>query len=203
MTFSIIVPAYNAEKRIWKLLESIRRQTFTDYEVIVVCDSCHDNTAAVARGYGCRVFEIDEHNTGMARNKGLDEATGKFVMFADDDDWWVNDYALEHIIKEMNTLKDIPDIVQCSFVFGYNGVTEALNGKVWPNVWSKIWKREAIGDTRFPRVYPDDDLHFVNAMLAKNCSVMCWPMLWYYYDYMRAGSISWELEREKRLKSET
>jgi glycosyltransferase involved in cell wall biosynthesis len=203
MTFSIIIPAYNAEKRLWKLLESIRRQTFTDYEVIVVCDSCKDNTAAVARGYGCKVFEIDEHNDGAARSKGLDEATGKFVMFADDDDWWINDYALEQIVMEMSALKDIPDIIQCSFVFGYNGVTETMNGRVWPNVWSKIWKREAIGDTRFPKVYPDSDLKFTNEMIGKGCSVMCWPVLWYYYNYLRVGSISWKLEREKMLKSET
>lgn len=196
MLFSIIIPAFNAETRLWKLLDSIRRQTFRDYEIIVVCDKCVDNTKAVATSYGCRVFECDYGNTGMARNVGLDNAMGDWIMFADDDDWWINDYALEQIQRELSAMKQDPDMLQCSFVFGYNGVTQTCNNRVFPNVWSKVIKRSSIGDTRFPNVYPDDDLQFVRLMFDKDITVMCLPILWYYYDYMRPGSITWKEERK-------
>ena len=52
MKFSIIIPAHNAGSTIGKTLESVRSQDFKDYEVIVVCDSCEDNTEEVAKSYG-------------------------------------------------------------------------------------------------------------------------------------------------------
>ena len=49
--FSVIVPAHNAAGRIRKLLDSIKMQTFDDYEVIIVCDDCQDNTSDIAAEY--------------------------------------------------------------------------------------------------------------------------------------------------------
>ena len=50
-TFSIIVPAHNSEKFIDKCLDSIRKQSYTSYELIVVCDACEDKTEEVAKRY--------------------------------------------------------------------------------------------------------------------------------------------------------
>lgn len=195
MKFSIIIPAHNAEKRIWRLLESIRRQDYTDYETIVVCDDCSDKTALIAGNYGCEVYEIGAHNAGVARSEGLDRAKGEWVLFADDDDWWINDYALSQINGEIGFLDKTPDVLQCPFVFGYKGVT--IGTRIWPNVWSKVWRREFIGETRFPNVYPDDDLKFVQTVLDKKPKVAYMPILWYYYNYMRPGSITFSLEAGK------
>lgn len=197
MRFSIIIPAHNAEHRISVLLNSIKAQTFKDYEVIVVCDACTDRTDAVAEAHGARVFYTDAGNCAVARNKGLDNATGEYVLFADDDDYWLHAYALEQIDRELKVSgENTADMIQCAFVFGERGVT-ASNGKIWPNVWSKVWKRSAIGLTRFPRdMYPADDLGFVQQMLDKGVTVGFSPMLWYYYDYPRKGSITWKLEHE-------
>ena len=57
--FSVIVPAHNSETYIGRGLVSIRNQTFTDYELIVVCDSCTDNTEEIAKEYGARTFAVD------------------------------------------------------------------------------------------------------------------------------------------------
>ena len=198
MTFSIIIPAHNAEGRLGRMLSSIRRQTFLDYEIVVVCDKCVDNTKQVALGYGCRVFECDYGNSGMARNVGLDNAVGDWIMFADDDDQWINDYALEQLRAEIACCPQVPDVIQCPFVFGWLGVTAVGNRRVNANVWSKVWRRESIGDTRFPNVYPDDDLQFINLMLAKGLGVIFMPILWYDYNYMRKGSITWKEEMKKQ-----
>ena len=61
----------------------IRRQTFKNYELIVVCDACDDNTKIVSQQYTNKVYSVDYHNDGLARSKGLDVAKGEWVMFMD------------------------------------------------------------------------------------------------------------------------
>lgn len=197
MRFSIIIPIYNGANRIGALLDTIKAQTFTDYEILAVCDSCEDDSEAIAESYGARVFRTDAHNSAAARNIGLNQAAGEFVLFADDDDRWLHPFALEQIDRELSAMKDVPDMIQCSFVFGEKGVTVVGNQRIWPNVWSKIWKRSAIGSTRFRLSdFPADDLGFVNQMLAKGISVDFLPLLWYNYNWMRPGSITWGLARK-------
>ena len=199
MRFSIIIPIHNGANRIGALLDTIKAQTFTDYEILAVCDSCEDDSEAIAESYGARVFQTDAHNSAAARNVGLDYAVGDFILFADDDDRWMHRYVLEQIDRELNAMEYIPDVIQCSFVFGDRGVTITGNNRIWPNVWSKIWKRSAIGHTRFRLSdFPADDLGFVNQMLAKGITVEFLPLLWYDYNYMRPGSITWGLEQSRR-----
>ena len=87
--FSVIVPAHNAEDRMRKGLDTIRGQTFRDFELIIVCDDCQDMTAEIAREYTDKVIEVDFGRTGLARNAGLDNAAGEWVLWADDDDWYL------------------------------------------------------------------------------------------------------------------
>lgn len=191
--FSIIIPAHNAAERLPVLLNSIKAQTFKDYEIIVICDACTDMTDAIANASGAEVYYTDAHNCADARNKGLDHATHKYVLFCDDDDYWIHPFALEQMAVELKRNQNA-DIIQCAFVYGKRGVT-ATNGKIWPNVWSKIWKRSAIGLTRFPHdMFPADDLGFTQAMIDKGVTVWFSPLLWYYYVYPRKGSITWNLE---------
>lgn len=93
--YSIIMPAHNASGYIRKALESITCQVEKDYELIVVCDACEDDTAEIASSYGARVEEVDFRNAGPTRSRGLDIATGEWVLFMDDDDWWLHDYVLD------------------------------------------------------------------------------------------------------------
>lgn len=89
---SIIIPAYNAEEYIINCLESISKQTFTDFEVIVVDDGSKDNTANLCTEYTkCdpRFRLIRQANGGVssARNHGLKKVKGEWVIFIDADDW--------------------------------------------------------------------------------------------------------------------
>ena len=58
MRFSIIIPAFNSASYIKRALDSIKEQTFEDYELIVVCDSCIDNTKEIAEQYADKVYDI-------------------------------------------------------------------------------------------------------------------------------------------------
>ena len=104
--FSVIVPAHNAAGRIRKLLDSIKMQTFDDYEVIIVCDDCQDGTAEIAAEYVDNAFpqgqvlEVGWHNCGKTRNAALELANGEWVLFSDDDDWWREDTAFANFHSE-------------------------------------------------------------------------------------------------------
>ena len=190
MRFSIIIPAHNSAKHIQKALRSIKKQSFTDYELIVICDACSDGTEFMAKVYGADIIEnVEFHNDGLARNRGLDLATGEWILFMDDDDWWLHEYVLEQLNSKLN---DDIDVLVFSFIFKHKGYAHPTsnNGYMWPAVWCKCWRRSAIGDTRFPNVYSVSDSYFHRDMMLKNLRVKAWDMPMYYYNYLRKGSIS-------------
>ena|SRR3989338_1424644 len=82
---SIIIPAHNEEKYITACLQSIKQQSFSDYEVIVVCDSCTDKTPTIAKTYTKKIFEIKKKNVSAARNYGANKAKGDILAFLDAD----------------------------------------------------------------------------------------------------------------------
>ncbi len=90
--FSIIIPVYNVEKYLPQCLNSILEQSFKDYELILVNDGSKDNSLDICQDYmkrDGRITLINQKNEGpsSARNKGLNSAKGKYIMFIDSDDW--------------------------------------------------------------------------------------------------------------------
>lgn len=94
---SVIIPMYNAAKFVGQTLESLRRQTFTDFEIIVVDDGSTDNSIEIAESFAPKLFQagINLHllelpkNTGTpgaVRNVGIPFARGKYITFLDADD---------------------------------------------------------------------------------------------------------------------
>jgi len=107
---SVVVPAYNAARHIERCLESIRRQTFEEFEVIVVDDGSRDDTAAiVGRWPDPRVRLVRQQNQGVsaARNRGIDEARGEWIAFLDADDEWLPEF----LQKASRAANDHPDCI--------------------------------------------------------------------------------------------
>lgn len=91
---SVIIPSYNRAAYLDAAIRSVRDQTCTDYEIIVVDDGSTDDTRAVVAGYGGRVqyiYQDHRGRCGAARDRGIREATGAFVAFLDSDDLWLPD----------------------------------------------------------------------------------------------------------------
>ncbi|MBR3226669.1 MAG: glycosyltransferase family 2 protein [Atopobiaceae bacterium] len=89
---SVIIPAYNVEGYVARALESMQRQTFTDFEMLVVDDGSTDRTGDIIRQYtrhDLRIVDFHTENGGApaARNLALNHARGKYVYFMDADDW--------------------------------------------------------------------------------------------------------------------
>ena len=125
---SIIVPVYNVEKYICETIDCVRKQTYDNWELLLVEDCSKDNTVAVILEYldevkDARVRLIrQEKNNGAARsrNRGLREAGGRYIAYLDADDLWVP----EKLEKELAFMEE----KQAAFAFtGYEFADE--NGK--------------------------------------------------------------------------
>lgn len=88
---SVIIPVYNTEKYLRFCLDSIRRQTLDDIEVIVVDDGSNDSSPAICDDFAhdkrFQIFHNANKGVSKARNFGIERATGKYCMFVDSDDW--------------------------------------------------------------------------------------------------------------------
>ena len=190
MKFSIIIPAHNSAEYLPKALYSITNQLYWDYELIVVCDSCTDLTEDVAKSYGAITDRVNFGCDGPTRSRGLDLARGDWVLFMDDDDWWVRPDVLEILAGLIDDKRFDFDILAFAFEWPNYSISlpRSNNGNYWPAVWSKCWSRDFIGNTRFPNVPMESDFEFWKAMAAKGPRIVDLNAVMYHYNYMRKGS---------------
>ena len=93
--FTVVIPAYNAAYFIRSTLDSVRLQTFGEYQIIIVNDGSRDDTLKVVKAYftdfpnlSYKLINQENKGIGAARNIGIKEAKGEFVAFLDADDKW-------------------------------------------------------------------------------------------------------------------
>lgn len=116
MLISVIVPMYNRENTIKKCLDSIVKQTYSNFELIIIDDGSTDSSFNICEQYAkkdSRIKLIHQENRGVssARNLGLDLSEGEYIAFIDSDDFIANDYLeyLYQLIQKYNS-----DIAICS-----------------------------------------------------------------------------------------
>lgn len=158
VTFSVIIPAFNASRYIERCINSVKSQSFTNFECIIVNDGSTDDTLALCRHLtkdDARFILIDSPNGGVssARNKGLERVSGEYVLFVDADDWvepsWLN---------EISQHSNGADIVQYDFYkvsatkrkeihidSDFNLIVQG-EGAV---VWKRAYKRSLVANLRF------------------------------------------------------
>ena len=225
--FSIIVPVYNVEKEIRKCLDSIKNQTYEDFEVLCVDDCGKDSSMDIVREYAQKDnrFKIltHEHNRGVsaARNTGLDNASGEYTMFVDSDDW-LETNALEVIKNNFDKSKSeviVFNIYNC-YPDGKKEINDTTNFKksnqtqvlLTENnlntfigvVWNRAYKTSLINDNhiRFPEgmIIEDSDFTFKISMHIK--SVFIIEDVLYNYLRNREGSYTTEDAVNNRIKDE-
>lgn len=157
MRFSIVIPNYNSEKWIEKLLSSIEEQTYKDYEVIVVDDMSTDRSVEIIENCIYRfkgkitLIHLDKkHWNGGTRNVGVDYADGDYIIFADCDDWFYSDNCLAEIANVIEKNNE-PDLVRLPYHFldiGEGNVPlkektlKELTNSIFVAPWTKCIKRE-------------------------------------------------------------
>ena len=122
MKISIIVPIYNVENYIEKCIKSVLRQTYRNFELLLVNDGSPDNSKMICEKYqmiDSRVKLLNKKNGGLsdARNYGIQNATGEYLMFLDGDDFWGDKSALEKLVNRI-TITNV-DVLNFSYVKYY------------------------------------------------------------------------------------
>ncbi len=181
---SIIIPVYNVEKYLKRCMESVLRQTYRNFEVILVDDGSTDKSLDICKEYEKkdeRIKVIHKKNGGLssARNSGLNVMKGSLFTFIDSDDW-VEEKYVESLVKAI--LENNADIAQCSYckknvkdeiIMHGNIHNDILNGKdeimrsffVNQNyitvAWMKIYRSKKFGDVRFYEGKNNEDTIYV------------------------------------------
>ena len=132
---SIIMPAYNAEKYIEECLESVRAQSFEDWELIAIDDGSLDSTSQILDRYAgedSRIKVIHQNNRGVsaARNAGLEEVTGRYIAFVDADDV----LPVDSLSVRVNLMEDVDMVVAGYELYNETSVLDRM-----PECRSESW----------------------------------------------------------------
>lgn len=221
---SVIVPAYNAEKYLENTVKSILKQTFSDFELILVNDGSLDKTPDIMNALAQedkRITVINKKNEGVgfARNAGMRAAKGKYLYFADADDI-LHPQLLAFLYQACE--KEQADFACCNFVavkegklpeisyfdepeqfFAFDNPLEymcANRKKVSNNVWTKLYNRNALGELLFSDNQGVEDLYF-NILALKNFSKGVFVPLPLYYYVLSSVSITRSDLKYERLQT--
>ena len=179
MKLSIIVPVYNVKDYLPACLDTLVRQTVSDYEIILVDDGATDGSGAICEEYAdrypalIRTKHIDNGGQGRARNFGIDMARGDYLGFVDSDDW-VELTMYEKLLRRAEETG--ADVVVCDFLARFSdGREEYLPACVQEHPLAsagsscnKLFRRSTVGELRFPTGLWYEDFYFSAMLLLRS-----------------------------------
>lgn len=208
MELSIIIPVYNVEKTLHRCVESVLRQSFQNFEMILVNDGSTDNSATmvdeIARTDN-RISVIHQCNQGLsaARNTGIKAAKGEHITFIDSDDFIAQD-TYKGVMELLNAHPEY-DILEFSVIEKYGSKAQhplILDDCVYQNkqeywlkgqayrhtyAWNKIYRRELFADIEFPKGKNFEDAHTLPKLMAAAKTIATTSLGTYYYCWNDAG----------------
>ena len=195
--FSVIIPCYHSEDFVGKAITSVQSQSFSNYELLVMCENGDDKSIKAVKECGIEPHIDDYGSSGAARNAGIDLAKGEYILFLDSDDWYLHSECFAMLDKFTRLAVDI---LSFAFIYGIYGFTPTCgnNGAMYPNVWSRVWRKSFIDkhDIRFPDTSRDEDVVFCQKAFAKNPHHTMTDIPFIYYTYPREGSRMSEREKD-------
>lgn len=216
---SVIVPVYKVEAYLDKCISSIVQQTYSNLEIILVDDGSPDRSGEIcdswaARDGRIRVIHRDNAGGGAARNAALDMAQGDLIAFVDSDDYIAPDM-FEHLY---GLLMQGASIAECGHVDAFNdnavfggldavriyavreAMAEHIRGRIFRQIiWNKLYRREVVGDIRFPVDKKIDDEFFTYQVLGKAQALIRSEKICYAYR-QQASSVMHSMSAQKRLQ---
>lgn len=169
MKITVIVPARNLERELTACLDSVAAQDFDkkDYEIIVILDSCTDNTEGTVNSWqklnsevNLKVLHCQCGTPGGARNIGLNNARSEYIMFIDGDDYLINNTAMTLLyacVQGHNAVRMTDHEISGNHVKFSNRLT----------LWLHFFSRELIGEERFTDMLLNEDYEFVRRVRSK------------------------------------
>lgn len=191
---TVVVPVYNTEKYLNECIESIRNQTYTNLEIILVDDGAKDNSPQLCdalQRIDDRIIVIHKKNegAGKSRNRGIEVATGKYILFVDSDDYIKSDL----VEKCMDF---IGGDVAAMVMYGVQHVDEmgGVIGEKIPYSDKYIFEKEEVREILLPEVIFSDNKR------VRNLEIPACMANFYSLDVIR--KIGWKFESEREYISE-
>ncbi|MFA3920791.1 glycosyltransferase family 2 protein [Ruegeria hyattellae] len=215
---SVIVPVHNVQDHIGACLTSLREQSFTDFEAIIIDDGSSDDSpvrlrAAIDGDTRFRVIRQDNRGLSGARNTGLDTACGTFIAFLDGDDRYAPEF-LEHMQAALAS--GTADWVACGLrnihADGHSDTHSTIHDapvldpdtgpRLWPltdwgevtahfpSAWNKLYRRSLIDGLRFDEGTWFEDHAFFLRAAARTQTLLHLPEPLYLQTRGRAGQIT-------------
>lgn len=221
---SVIIPAYNAEKYINRCLDSIVSQTiFKKIEAIVVNDGSTDATKQKVSAYlnydNFKLINMENSGVSKARNKGIEEANGKYITFVDADDW-VEENCYEKMYEAaMSTDSDIvaagiiisddtKDIVTRSLVNNAKienqeeAIKDFYKENIDVHVVNKIFRKNILNNIRFnAEIKVAEDRLFLCDAIFNALKVYLLNTAFYHY-YQNPNSVMHQMLSEKKIEDD-
>ena len=211
---SIILPVFNVEPYLAACIESLlAQQGGQQLEIILVDDASTDKSGEICAGYAGRVANVHYHrltdNAGVsvARNTGIDLATGRYIAFVDPDDRVPANAFVELLQHARDSGADVVkgnnqvcsergdraagyDVEALRVLDGEQILEELFRHRyIRGHPWGKLFRREVIGDMRFPvNVRMAQDLQFIASVLARAERLLLIPVCVYEYQLRGDGS---------------
>lgn len=219
MRFSIVIPVYNVAPYLCECVDSVILQVFKDYEIILVDDGSTDGSSAICDEYAkkyTQVKVIHKINGGLsdARNFGIKEAQGDFLIFLDSDDFWNGITILSEIdkiirkenpdliIHELSAFYDLEKIVPRNFKnrdiqnfsFDFKRDLKKLvdNDIYYATACNKIIRTSIVKKNKieFPKGKLHEDVAWCANIIPYIGSYALYPNPFYYYRKERQGSLT-------------
>lgn len=199
---SVVVPVYKVEQYIYKCVDSILNQTFSDIEVILVDDGSPDRCGEICDKYAekdTRIQVVHKENGGLsdARNAGMQYAAGEYIIFIDSDDYIDTDM-FEYMYN--NLVQAGADMATCGIYEVYSDRVEQqdetgdfvcsgeeafrciLRGHtIRGEIWNKLIRRSCIEGLQFPKGKLYEDIYFTVDMMQRIKQVAVGTKPKYYY----------------------
>lgn len=169
--FSIIIPVYNVEKYLDACVESVLAQTFADFEVLLIDDGARDCSGALCDAWAAkdsrvRVFHQENQGLSGARNTGIREAKGDYLMFLDSDDWWAGPLVLERVARRLEQTQ--ADVLSFDYQKSFDGVKEppyfnradAVEFTLEAMMGDALWVNGACNKASARKLFADGGLFF-------------------------------------------
>lgn len=201
---SVIIPIYNAEKYLERMLKCVEEQSFKDFEVLLINDGSKDNSENICDMFAqknSRFIHVKKENAGVsaARNNGIKLSKGEYITFLDADDEIPQNYleVLYNTLVDNNADMSVCDVVNIDNGKELNRFTcenkiltqtETLNlllsrRNINSGPCAKLFKREVTFNLNFPKLKAYEDILFVKDYILKCKKIAVTDETAYYYDH--------------------
>lgn len=201
--YSIIVPNYNKAEYIEECINSILNQTYKNYEIIMIDDGSTDNSVEVINKFNINLLKTNRLQAGGARNLGLKQATGDYIIFLDSDDYLSCDDVLEKLTNiivdediiflnySKNTYGDIKEVIEEK-----EDIAIKIENTKQLGCPTKCFKRSLLENISFPECKRYEDIIFTLEAMCKTEKYTYFEESFFTYRKVPNSNITSEIKED-------